>query len=99
MTKLKIFKLSNKVLSQEHIKALRRSFKFTPTPIPKKIQLRKDVHLFSRKLRLLEMFYTEIDLEEGKSSYYSIRKNKSASIPPRWTAIQARIDGYTRFKE
>ena len=48
MNKPKIFTLSNKVLSQQHVKVIRRGFKFTPTPLPKKIELKND--------RLLQIF-------------------------------------------
>ena len=50
MTKPKIFNLSSKVLSQQHVNDLRRGLKFTPTPLPNKIELINDVQQFSRKL-------------------------------------------------
>ena len=50
MTKPKIFNLSSKVLSQQHVNNLRRGLKFTPTPLPNKIELINDVQQFSRKL-------------------------------------------------
>ena len=50
MTKPKIFNLSSKVLSQQHVDDLRRGLKFTPTPLPNKIELINDVQQFSRKL-------------------------------------------------
>ena len=56
MTKPKIFNLSNKVLSQQHVNVLRRDFKFPPTPLPNKIDLKNDVHQFLHKLCLLESF-------------------------------------------
>ena len=37
MNKPKIFNLSNKVLSQQHVNVLRRGLKFAPTPLPNKI--------------------------------------------------------------
>ena len=83
MTKPKIFNLSNKVLSQQHENVLRRGLKFTPTPLPNKIELKNDVQQFSRKLRLLEFFYKENESEEEKSSDNSVIKNKSAFNPPR----------------
>ena len=75
--------LSNKVLLQQHVNVLRRGLKFTPTPSPNKIELKNDVQQFSAKLRLLEFFYKENELEEEKSSDDSIIKNKSAFNPPR----------------
>ena len=83
MTKPKIFNLSNKVLSQQHVKVLRRGLKFTPAPLPNKVELKNDVQQFSRKLRLLEFFYKENESEEEKSSDDSIIKDKSAFNPPR----------------
>ena len=50
MTKPKIFNLSSKVLSQQHVNDLRRGLKLTPTPLPNKIELINDVQQFSRKL-------------------------------------------------
>ena len=50
MTKPKIFNLSSKVLSQQHVNDLRRGLKFTPTPLPNKIELINDVQQFSHKL-------------------------------------------------
>ena len=83
MTKPKIFNLSNKVLSQQHVKVLRKGLKFTSTPLPNKIELKNDVQQFSRKSRLLEFFSKENESEEGESSDYSIIKNKSSFNPPR----------------
>ena len=51
MTKSKIFNLSNKALSQQHVNVLLRGLKFTPTPLPDKIELKNNVQKFSRKLR------------------------------------------------
>ena len=82
MTKPKIFNLSNKVLSQQHVKVLRKGLKFTSTPLPNKIELKNDVQQFSRKSRLLEFFSKENDSEEGESSDDSIIKNKSSFNPP-----------------
>ena len=83
MTKPKIFNLSNKVLSQQHVKVLRKGLKFTLTPLPNKIELKNDVQQFSRKSRLLEFFSKENESEEGESSDDSIIKNKSSFNPPR----------------
>ena len=59
MTKPKTFNLSNKVLSQQHVNVLCRGLKFTPTPLPNKIELKNYVQQFSRKLYLVEFFYKE----------------------------------------
>ena len=76
MAKAKIFDLSNKLFSQQHVNVLCRGLKFTPTPLPNKIELKNDVQLFSHKLRLLKFFYKENESEEEKSSDDSIVKNK-----------------------
>ena len=36
-----------------------RGLKFTPAPLPNKMELKNDVQQFSRKLRLLVFFYKE----------------------------------------
>ena len=69
-------------MSQKHVNVLRRGLKFTPVPLPNKIELKNDVQRFSRKLRLLEFFYKEKESEEEKPSDDSIIKNKSAFNPP-----------------
>ena len=40
----------------QHVKVLRR-FKFTPSPLPNKVELRNDIQQFSCKLSLVEYFY------------------------------------------
>ena len=87
MTKPKIFTLSNKVLSQEHVNVLLRSLKFTPTPLSNKIELKNDVQQFSRKLRFLYFFYKENESEEDKSS-----DDLSAFNPPRNKILDQYID-------
>ena len=81
MTKPKIFNLSNKVWSQQHVDVLRTGLKFTQTPLPNKIELKNDVQQFSRKLRLLGFFYKENELGEETSSDDSIIKNKISVQP------------------
>ena len=83
MAKPKIFNLSNKALSQQHVNVLRRGLRFTPTPLPNKIELKSDVQQFSRKIGLLELFYKENESEEEKSSDGSVIKNKSVFNLPR----------------
>ena len=56
---------------------LRRGLRFTPTPLPNKIELKGDVQPFSRKIGLLEFFYKENESEVEKSSDDSVIKNKS----------------------
>ena len=83
MAKPKIFNLSNKLLSQQHVNVLCRGLKFTPTPLPNKIELKNYAPQFSSKLRLLEFFYNEDESEEEESSDDSIIKTKSAFSSPR----------------
>ena len=78
-----IYNLSNKILSHQHVNDLCGGLKFTPTPLPNKIELKNYVQHFSRKLRLLEFFYKEKESEEEKSSDDSIIKNKSVFNSPR----------------
>ena len=59
LTKPKIFKLSDKVFSQQLVNILRRGLKFTPIPLSNKIELENDVQQFPDQLRLLEFSYTE----------------------------------------
>ena len=92
MTKLKTINLSNKLLSHEHMRVLRRGLKVTPIPLPNKKKLMKnDAHQFSRKLCLLEFFFKENDSEEEKSFEGSIIKNKSAFNPQRSTLRETEI--------
>ena len=83
MTKPKIFNLSNKVLSQQHVKVLRKGLRFILTTLPNKIELTNDVQQFSIKSSFLEFFSKENESEEGESSDDSIIKNKSSFNPPR----------------
>ena len=71
------------ILSQEDVNVLHGGFKFTPTRLPDKIELTKNVQQLSRRLRFLELLYTENQSEEEKSSDDSIIKSKSAFKPPR----------------
>ena len=79
MSKPKMLNLSNKILSQQYVNVLCRGLKFTPAPLPNKIELENNVQQFLHKLRLLEFFYKE----NNKSFDDSILKNKSAFNPPR----------------
>lgn len=72
MTKPNTFNLSNKVLSQLHVKVLCRDFKFKPTPSPNKIEFKNDAQPFAPKLCSLEFFYTKNNSEEDESSDDSI---------------------------
>ena len=60
MTKPKIFNFSNRLLSQQHVNVLHRGFRFTPTSLPKKTELKNNVQEFSRMLDLLEFFIWKV---------------------------------------
>ena len=61
------------------IKILEKGLKFTPTPQPNNIELKKDIRDFTRKLRLLE-YFSDTDNENDDDS---ILKNKSNFCPGR----------------
>ena len=82
--KPKIFNLSSKALSRQHLSVLLRGLKFTPTPQQNKIEIKHDVQQFTRKLRLLEYFYKDNpEKEKNETSEISIIKDKSNFWPPR----------------
>ena len=52
-----MFNLSKKTLSRYQVNILLRGLKFTPTPKRNIIQLKSDIHNYTRKLRLTEFFH------------------------------------------
>ena len=60
-----------------------KSLKFTQTPLLNKIELKTVVQQFTRKLRLIEHFHREDELEEKNSSNDFIIINKLAFNTPR----------------
>ena len=52
-------------MTERQINLLRRGLKFTPTPKPNTVELKSDIQEFSRKLRLIEFFYSE-NLDSSK---------------------------------
>ena len=52
----KIFNLSKKTLSRYQVNILLGGLKFKPTPKRNIIQLKSDIHNYTRKLRLTEFF-------------------------------------------
>ena len=74
-TEPKIINLSNRKFTQAEIKLLEHGLKFTPTPLPDKVDLIKDTEEFCRKLRLREFF------EDYEDDDPSLLKNKSGFKP------------------
>ena len=52
-------------MTERQINVLRKGLKFTPTPKPNTAELKSDIQEFSRKLRLIEFFYSE-NLDSSK---------------------------------
>ena len=52
-------------MTERQINLLRRGLKFTPTPKPNTVELKSDIQEFSRKLQLIEFFYSE-NLDSSK---------------------------------
>ena len=52
-------------MTERQINLLRRGLKFTPIPKPNTVELKSDIQEFSRKLRLIEFFYSE-NLDSSK---------------------------------
>ena len=92
---MKIFNLSNKILSSTKISILLKGLKFTPTPEKRNIEeIKTDLAEFHRKLRLKEFF-----LEYQNNEDDSIVRNKSFFEPPknRNVALDQFIDITKRF--
>ena len=75
-------------MTLNQINLLNRGLKFTPTPKANTIELKTDLHDFTRKLRLKEYFYYENEetLNESETDSninQSLVKNKNNFNPPR----------------
>ena len=64
-TEPKIINLSNRNFTKSEIKLLEHGLKFTPTPLPDKVDLIKDTEEFCRKLRLREFFQDHEDDDQS----------------------------------
>lgn len=73
-----IINMSSHKLSEGEISLLKNGLKFTPTPKTNITDLRADISVFNRKMRLAE-FFKDTETQE----YESIVKNKSKFTPKR----------------
>ena len=58
----KVINLSSTCLTDTQVRVLSKGLKFTPTPRRNTIEMEKDIHNFTRKLRLTEYFADENDI-------------------------------------
>ena len=75
----KIFNLSKRKLSSYQVNILLRGLKFTPTPKRNIIQLKSDIHNYTRKLRLTEFFHNAPE----NNNLQNLFKTKSHFTPSR----------------
>ena len=75
----KIFNLSKKTLSRYRVSILLRGLKFTPTTKRNIMQLKSDIHNYTRKLRLTESFHDA----PGNDNLQNLFKTKSHFTPSR----------------
>ena len=70
-------------MTLNQINLLNRGLKFTPTPVTNNIELKKDLHEFTRKLRLLEFHKDkEENNQNQENSQTPLIKDKSRFNPP-----------------
>ena len=55
----KVINLSSTCLTDTQVRVLSKGLKFTPTPRRNIIEMEKDIHNFTRRLRLTEYFANE----------------------------------------
>ena len=72
--------LSNRELTDSEILLLKKGLKFTPAPKSNTSELRADVNVFCRKLRLTELLYNE---DEDEIIDEPLVRNKTGWNPPR----------------
>ena len=58
----KVINLSSTCLADTQVRVLSKGLKFTPTPRRNTIEMEKDIHNFTHKLRLTEYFANENDI-------------------------------------
>ena len=58
----KVIRLSSTGLTDTQVRVLSKGFKFTPTPRRNTIEMEKDIHNSTHKLRLTEHFANENDI-------------------------------------
>ena len=75
----KVLNLSSVSLTPSQIQILSKGLKFTPTPQRNLPEMEKDIKDFTRKLRLVEFFSENPELDTPDSS---LVKNKATFCPP-----------------
>ena len=97
---------SSTCLTDTQVRVLSKDLRFTSTPRRNTIEMEKDIHNFTRKLRLTEYFANENDITFGeetqplvknKGTFYPPRnRNKTLDIVPEYLKIQ-NLDGMYRI--
>ena len=83
ITQPNIINLSKTTLSMYQVGILMRGLNFTPTPAKNHIELKSDIHAFTRKLRLTEFFHSSEKDKEKNDPNDSLVKPKAHFNPPR----------------
>ena len=73
--------MSSTWLTDTQVRVLSKDLKFTPTPRRNTIEMEKDIHNFTRKLRLTEYFANENDITFDEETQPLV-KNKGTFHPP-----------------
>ena len=76
----KVINLSSTCLTDTQVRVLSKGLKFTPTPRRNTIEMEKDIHNFTRKLRLTEYFANENDITFDEQTEPLV-KNKATFHP------------------
>ena len=77
---LKVTNLSSTCLTDTQVRVLSKGLKFTPTPRRNTIEMEKDIHNFTCKLRLTEYFANENDITFDEQTVKN-SKNKGTFHP------------------
>ena len=78
----KFINLSSTCLTDTQVRILSKGLNLTPTPRRNSIEMEKDIHNFTRKLRLTEYFASENDIAFDEQIEL-LAKNKGTFQPPR----------------
>ena len=78
----KVINLSSTCHTDTQVSVLSKGLKFTPTPRRNTIEMEKDIHNFTRKLRLTEYFANENDITFDEQTEPLV-KNRGTFHPPR----------------
>ena len=77
----KVINLSSTCLADTQVRVLSKGLKFTPTPRRNTIEMEKDIHNFTRKLRLTEYFANENDIAFDEETQPLVKKCRYLSPP------------------